>query len=146
MSLSANFEAHSFAAKRFCRLLFSWSRGRKRTSSLFFFGGIHFQIAWLAWFKSGTPIKYDRTCQQSIEIISTEKTFALHKSAQKKHFFLEFFLKESSWWALFNRLKIANLEKWWFLTLEDKVEWLWGRECVTSGSFRMRSNIRHAQL
>ena len=77
------------------------------------------QIAWLAWFNSGTRIKYDRTCQRSIKIISIEKTFALHKSAQKKHFFLELFLKESSWWALFNRLKIANLEKWWFFTLDD---------------------------
>ena len=43
LSLSANFEAHSLAAKRFCRLLLSWSRGRKRTSYFFFFGGIHFQ-------------------------------------------------------------------------------------------------------
>ena len=77
------------------------------------------QIAWLALFNSGMRIKYDRTCQQSIKIISIEKTFALHKSAQKKHFFLEFFLKESSWWALFNHLKIANLEKWWFFTLDD---------------------------
>ena len=58
------------------------------------------QIAWLAWFNSGRRIKYDRTCQRSIKIISIEKTFALHKSAQKKHFFLEFFLKESSWWDL----------------------------------------------
>ena len=41
-------------------------------------------------------IKYDRTCQGSIKIISIEKTFALHKSAWKKHFFLEFFvLKEA---------------------------------------------------
>ena len=77
------------------------------------------QIGWLAWLNSGTRIKYYRTCQRSIKIISIEKTFALHKSAQKKHFFLEFFLKESSWWALFNRLKIANLEKWWFFTLDD---------------------------
>ena len=29
-------------------------------------------------------------------------------------FFLEFFLKESSWWALLNQLKIENFEKWWF--------------------------------
>ena len=57
-------------------------------------------------------------------IISIEKTFALHKSAQKKHFFLEFFLKESSWWALFNHLKIANLEKWWFFTLDDTLSTL----------------------
>ena len=41
-------------------------------------------------------VKYDKTCQRSIKIISIEKTVALHKSAQKKHFFLEFFLKESS--------------------------------------------------
>ena len=77
------------------------------------------QIAWLAWFNSGTRIKYDRTCQRSIKIISIENTIALYKSAQKKHFFLELFLKESSWWALFNRLKIANLEKWWFFTVDD---------------------------
>ena len=38
----------------------------------------------------------DRTPQRSIKIISTEKTFTLHKSGQKKRFFLEFFLKESS--------------------------------------------------
>ena len=50
----------------------------------------------ISWFNSGMRIKYDRTCQRSIEIISIEKTFVLHKSAQKKHFFLEFFLKESS--------------------------------------------------
>ena len=57
-------------------------------------------------------------------IISIEKTFALHKSAQKKHFFLEFVLKESSWWALFNHLKIATLEKWWFFTLGDTLSTL----------------------
>ena len=60
------------------------------------------QIAWLAWFNSDMRIKYDRTCQRSIKIISIEKTFALHKSAQKKHFFLEYFWKESFWLALFN--------------------------------------------
>ena len=27
LSLSANFKAHSLAAKRFCRLLLSWSQG-----------------------------------------------------------------------------------------------------------------------
>ena len=37
------------------------------------------------------PIKYDRTCQRSIKIISIEKTFTFYKSAQKKHFFLKFF-------------------------------------------------------
>ena len=52
------------------------------------------QIAWLAWFNSGMPIKYDRTCQRSIKGISIEKTFALHKSAQKKHCFLEFFKRK----------------------------------------------------
>ena len=78
------------------------------------------QIAWLAWFNSGMRIKYDRTCQRSIKIVSIEKTFALHKSAQKKTFFpLIFFLKESSWLALFNHLKIANFEKLWFFTLDD---------------------------
>ena len=70
-------------------------------------------------------IKYDRTCQRSIKIISIEKTFALHNSAQKKHFFLEFFSKESSWWALLNHLKIENLEKWWFFTLDDTLNKTW---------------------
>ena len=32
-------------------------------------------------------VKYDRTCQRSIKIISTEKTFSLQKFAKKKHFF-----------------------------------------------------------
>ena len=45
----------------------------------------------LAWFNNDMRIKFDRTCQRSIKIISIEETFALHKSAQKKHFFLEFF-------------------------------------------------------
>ena len=77
------------------------------------------QIAWLAWFNSDMRIKYDRTCQRSIKIISIEKTFAFHKSAQKKKFSLEFFLKESSWLALFNHFKITNFEKLWFFTLDD---------------------------
>ena len=51
------------------------------------------QIAWLAWFNSGTHIKYDRICQQSITIISIEKSFSLLKSAQKETFFLEFLFK-----------------------------------------------------
>ena len=74
------------------------------------------QIAWLAWFNSGIRIKYDRTCQWSMKITSIEKTFVLHtcKSAQKKHFSWNFFLKESSWWALLNHLKIENFEKWRF--------------------------------
>ena len=39
---------------------------------------------------------YVRICQRSIiKIISIEKTFAVHKSAQKKHFFLDFFLKKA---------------------------------------------------
>ena len=54
-----------------------------------------------------------------LKVISTEKTFAFHKSAQKKHFFLGFFLKESPWLALFNHLKIANFEKLWSFTLDD---------------------------
>ena len=77
------------------------------------------QIGWLTWFNSDIRVKYDRTCQRSIKIISVEKTFALHQSAQKKYFFLEFFIKESSWLALFNHLKIANFEKSWFFTLDD---------------------------
>ena len=124
-------------AERFCRFLSSWSHVRKRTSFFFLFGGIHFQnpgkktvstilvdhdfcqIAWLAWFNSDMRIKYDRTCQRSIKIISIEKTFALHKSAQKKHFFLEFVLTESSWLALFNHFKILNFENDDFFTLDD---------------------------
>ena len=41
------------------------------------------QIAWLACFNSSMRIKYNRTCQRSIKIVGVEKTFALHKSAQK---------------------------------------------------------------
>ena len=77
----------------------------KTDKLFFFFGGIRFQnpgknseyytcrpqflsnSVMLAWFNSDMRIKYDRTCQQSIKIISIEKTFELHKSAQKKHFF-----------------------------------------------------------
>ena len=49
-----------------------------------------------AWLNSGMRImtcivKYDRTCQRSIKIIRVEKTVALHKSAQQKKNFLEFF-------------------------------------------------------
>ena len=66
-----------------------------KTDELFFlFGGIHFQnpgknseyytcrprflsnCVMLDWFNSDMHIKYDRTCQQSIKIISLEKTFA----------------------------------------------------------------------
>ena len=68
-------------------------------------------IVWLAWFNSGTRIKYDRTCQRSIKIINIEKTFALYKYVQKKHFFLEFFLKESSWWTLFLSSKNCKFRK-----------------------------------
>ena len=84
------------------------------------------QTAWLTWFNSDMRIKYDRTCQRSIKIISIEKTFALHKSAQKKHFSLDFFLKESSWLVLFNHLKIANFEKMifypgWYLKTNSEI-------------------------
>ena len=41
-------------------------------------------------------IKYDRTNQRSIKIISIEKTFALHKSALKRRVFFGIFLKEIS--------------------------------------------------
>ena len=67
-------------------------------------------------------VKYDRPCQRSIKIISIEKTFLLQKSAKKKLLSLEFFFKESSWWALFNHLKIANFEKWWFFTVDDTLK------------------------
>ena len=55
----------------------------------------------LAWLNSGTRImtctvKYDRTCQRSIEIISIEKNVALYKSAQKRKIPGIFFLKERS--------------------------------------------------
>ena len=110
MSLSANFEAHSLQNDFvvFFRLGVEDENGQALFSSLEAFtskiqgktvGTIldhdFCQIALLAWFNSGMLIKYDRTCQRSIEIISKEKTFALHKSAQKKHFFLEFFLKKA---------------------------------------------------
>ena len=66
------------------------------------------------------PIKYDRTCQGSIKIISIEKTFALHESAWKKHFFPGIFcFKESSWWGLFNHLKMEISKKCWLFTLDD---------------------------
>ena len=74
------------------------------------------QIAWLAWFNSGMRIKYDRTCQRSIKIISIEKTFALHKSEQRKHFFPGIFFKRKLLMSStsLNQLKIENFEKWWF--------------------------------
>ena len=74
-------------------------------------------------------VKYDRTCQRSIKIIIIGKTFVLHKSAQKKHIFREFFIIESSWWALFNHLKTANFEKWWFFTLDDTLRRSKSLEC-----------------
>ena len=39
--------------------------------------------------------------------------------ALKEYFFVEFFLKESSWKALSERLEIENFEKSPFLTLAD---------------------------
>ena len=57
-----------------------------------------------------------------LKVISIEKTFALHKSAQEKTFFPGIFLKESSWLALFNHFKIANFEKLWFFTLDDTLK------------------------
>ena len=115
LSLSVNFEDHSLAAKRFCRLLLSWSRGRKRTSSFFYFGGIHFQtpgknsehytckprfllncVISLVQ-HSGTRIKFDRTCQRSIKIISIQKKLLHSISLHRKNIFSwNFFLKESS--------------------------------------------------
>ena len=112
MSLSANFEAHSLQNDFvvFFRLgvedengqaLFSsleafTSKIQGKTVSTILVDHDFCQIALLAWFNSGMRIKYDRTCQRSIKVIGIEKTFALHKSVQKKHFFLGFFLKESS--------------------------------------------------
>ena len=59
-----------------------------------------------------------------LKVINIEKTFALHKSAQKKKFFQGFFLKESFWLALFNHSKIANFEKLWFFTLDDTLSYI----------------------
>ena len=110
--LSANFKAHTFQTilsssfvlgvedengqALFSSLEAFTSKIQGRTVSTILVDYDFCQIAGLAWFNSGMHIKYDRTCQRSIKIISIEKTFVLHKSAQKKHFFLEFFLKESS--------------------------------------------------
>ena len=46
-----------------------------------------------------------------LKVISIEKTFALHKSAEKKHFFLGFFLKESSWLALLGSIQVSPKEE-----------------------------------
>ena len=112
MSLSANFEAHTLQNDFvvFFRLGVKDENGQALFSSLEAFTSKiqgktvstildhdFCQIASLAWFKSGMRIKYDRTCQRSINIIIIEKTFAFHKFAQKKHFFPRiFFFKESS--------------------------------------------------
>ena len=63
-------------------------------------------------------IKYNRTCQRSIKIVSVEKTFALHKSAQKKHFFLEFLLKKAldDLYLIIWKLQIRKMI---FFTLDD---------------------------
>ena len=68
---------------------------------------------------SGMRIKFDRTCQRSIKIISIEKTFTLHKSAEKKHFFLEFFLKKvlDELYLIIQKLKISKKDD--FFTLDD---------------------------
>ena len=39
-------------------------------------------------------IQYDRTCQQVINLINMEKTFAPNNFAQKQKFLMDFFLKE----------------------------------------------------
>ena len=116
MSLSANFESHSLQndfvvffhlgvedenrQALFPSLeVFTYKIQGKTASTLLTYNGsprFLSNCVIISWFNSGMRIKYDRTCQRSIEIISIEKTFVLHKSAQKKHFFLEFFLKESS--------------------------------------------------
>ena len=73
----------------------------------------------LAWFNSGMRIKYDRTCQGSIKIISIEKNFVLHKSAHKKHFFLEFFLTKAldELYLIIQKLTISKNGD--FFTLDD---------------------------
>ena len=84
--------------------------------ALFFFGGVHFQNPrknserytcrpqflssgvislaeqWNAYHMTSI-VKYERTCQRSIKIIIIGKTLVLHKSAQEKHIFLEFFFE-----------------------------------------------------
>ena len=112
MSLSANFEAHSLQNDFvvFFRLgvedengqaLFSsleafTSKIQGKTVSTILVDHDFCQIALLAWFNSGKRIKYDRTCQRSIETISVVKTFALHKSTQIKHFFSWNFFKKKA--------------------------------------------------
>ena len=108
MSLSPNFEAHTLQnhVVVFFRLGVEDENGQALLSSL---EALTFKIQgktvsnytrrpWrdqLGSTAACSRIKYDRTCQRSIEIIGIEKTFSLHKSAQKKHFFLEFFLKKA---------------------------------------------------
>ena len=69
-------------------------------------------------------IKYDRTCQRSIKIISREKTSALHKSAQKNIFSWNFFLKKKALDELYSIIqKLKILQKDGFFTLDDTLSW-----------------------
>ena len=109
MSLSVNFEAHSLQNDFvvFFRLgvqhrqalfpsleAFTYKIQGKTVSTLLTYNcspQILSNCVIISWFNSGMRIKYDRACQRSIKIIIIEKAFALHKSAQKKPFFWDFF-------------------------------------------------------
>ena len=131
MSLSANFESHSLQndfvvffhlgvedenrQALFPSLeVFTYKIQGKTASTLLTYNGsprFLSNCVIISWFNSGMCIKYDRTCQRSIKIISIEKTFALHKSAPKKPFFLEVFFKRKLLMSSMIHLKIANFEK-----------------------------------
>ena len=131
MSLSANFEAHSLQNDFvvFFRLgvedenrqalfpsleAFTYKiQGKTANTLLTYNGSPRFlsNCVIISWFNSGMRIKYDRTCQQSIKIISIEKTFALHKSAQKKPFFLEFFFLKKAFDELYYPSKNCKFRK-----------------------------------
>ena len=128
MSLSANFEAHSLQNDFvvFFRLgvedenrqalfpsleAFTYKIQGKTASTLLTYNcspQILSNCVIISWFNSGMRIKYDRTCQRSIKIISVEKTFALHKSAQKKPFCLDSFFKRK---LLMRRAKNCKFRK-----------------------------------
>ena len=128
MSLSANFEAHSLQNDFvvFFRLgvedenrqalfpsleAFSYKIQGKTASTLLTYNcspRFLSNCVIISWFNSGMRIKYDRTCQRSIKIISIEKTFALH---EKKPFFWNFYFKRKLLMSSIIHLKIANFEK-----------------------------------
>ena len=128
MSLSANFEAHSLQNDFvvFFRLgvedenrqalfpsleAFTYKIQGKTASTLLTYNcspQILSNCVIISWFNSGMRIKYDRNCQRSIKIISVEKTFALHKSTQKKPFCLDSFFTRK---LLMRRAKNCKFRK-----------------------------------